>query len=221
MSIAENLKQIHTKIEKTASAWGRDGAHINLIAVSKRQPLEKLHESLDAGHRLFGENKVQEAYEHWENIKPQYHDLQLHLIGPLQTNKTKEAVALFDMIHTLDREKLARKLRKEMAEQGRNIPCLIQINIGEEEQKSGIAPNELTDFLHFCCNECAINIQGLMCIPPHNEPPAMFFALLHKMAKQHNLPHLSMGMSADYDKAIPLDATYIRVGTAIFGDRTP
>ena len=126
---------------------------------------------------------------------------------------------IFDMIHTVDREKLARKLSKEMTEQGRNIPCLIQVNIGEEEQKSGIAPRELPDFLGFCRDECNLDIQGLMCIPPHDEPPAMFFSLLHKMAKQHNLPHLSMGMSADFEKAIPLDATYIRVGTAIFGER--
>ena len=219
MSIAENLKHIHSDIEKTASEWGRDSTHINLIAVSKRQPPEKLQEALDTGHRLFGENKVQEAQEHWAHLKPQYNDLNLHLIGPLQTNKAKDAVALFDMIHTVDREKLARKLSKEMTEQGRNIPCLIQVNIGEEEQKSGIAPRELPDFLGFCRDECNLDIQGLMCIPPHDEPPAMFFSLLHKMAKQHNLPHLSMGMSADFEKAIPLDATYIRVGTAIFGER--
>lgn len=219
MNISENLKHIQSEIEKTASAWGRDSHAINLIAVSKRQPPEKIQEALNAGHRIFGENKVQEAYEHWEHLKPNYCDLKLHLIGPLQTNKAKDAIALFDMIHTLDREKLARKLGTEIKAQGKNIPCLIQINIGEEEQKSGIAPNELPDFLGFCRKDCDLDIQGLMCIPPIDEPPAMFFALLHKIAQEHNLPHLSMGMSADFEKAIPLDATYIRIGTAIFGER--
>jgi pyridoxal phosphate enzyme (YggS family) len=219
MSIAENLKHIHSDIEKTASAWGRDSSSVNLIAVSKRQPMEKIQEALGAGHRIFGENKVQEAQEHWAALKPEYPDMRLHLIGPLQTNKAKDAVALFDMIHTVDREKLARKLGNEMKAQDKNIPCLIQVNIGEEEQKSGITPRELPDFLGFCRNECNLDIQGLMCIPPHEEPPAMFFSLLHKMASEHNLPELSMGMSADYEKAVPLDATYIRVGTAIFGER--
>ncbi|MGH1456254.1 MAG: YggS family pyridoxal phosphate-dependent enzyme [Alphaproteobacteria bacterium] len=217
--ISENITAIRANITKTAKQWNRDTSDINLIAVSKRQPPAKIQEALDAGHRLFGENKVQEAQEHWTHLKPEYPDLNLHLIGPLQTNKVKDALALFDMIHSVDREKLAKKLGEEIKAQNKSIPCLIQVNIGEEDQKSGITPNDLPDFLNFCRNECSLDIQGLMCIPPVDEPPAMFFALLQNMARTHALKHLSMGMSADYEKAIPLGATYIRVGTALFGDR--
>lgn len=219
MSISDNIQTIRDNITKTADTWGRNANDINLIAVSKNQPPEKIQDALDAGHRIFGENRVQEAYTHWADLKNTYNDLQLHLIGPLQTNKVKDAVKLFDIIHTVDREKLARKLGAEMHAQKRDLPCLIQINIGEEEQKSGIMPNELSDFLPFCQNECNLNIRGLMCIPPADEPAALFFALLQKMAKRHNLPDLSMGMSADYEKAVPLGATYIRIGSALFGNR--
>lgn len=219
-NIAENLKSIHTNIGKNASQWNRKPSDINLIAVSKRQSQEKLTQALNAGHRLFGENRVQEAQEHWAHIKPRYPDLNLHLIGPLQTNKVKDAVALFDMIHTLDREKLARKLSNQMKESEHFVPCLIQINIGEEDQKSGIAPKDLPDFLNFCKSDCHLDIRGLMCIPPIDEPPALFFAFLQNMAHKHGLKHLSMGMSADYEKAIPLGATHIRIGTGVFGERS-
>lgn len=219
MSIQENLANVQAQISKVAEPWGRDTQNIKLLAVSKRQSITKIQETLDAGHRQFAENRVQEAAEHWAELKPQYPDLKLHLIGPLQTNKIKDALKLFDVIHTIDREKLARKLGTELRAQNRSMPCLIQVNIGEEEQKSGITPNDLPEFLEFCQKDCALDIQGLMCIPPAEEPAALYFALLQKMAKAHNLPELSMGMSADFEKAIPLGATYIRVGTGIFGQR--
>ena len=219
MTIKDNLNTIHQTIEKAAKPWGRALDDITLIAVSKRQPQEKILEALETGHRHFGENRVQEAYEHWETIKPTMSDLCLHLIGPLQTNKVKEAVVLFDVIHSVDREKLARKLSDEMRAQDKQIPCFIQVNIGEEEQKSGILPADLPAFLEFCRKDCGMNIIGLMCIPPVDEPAALYFALLKKMAEEHGLSQLSMGMSGDYDKAIPLGATHIRVGTALFGTR--
>ncbi len=219
MTVQENLKHIRSNIDRIAKQWDRDSSAISLVAVSKTQSDDKIQSALDAGHRIFGENRVQEAQSHWADIKPNYPDLKLHLIGPLQTNKIKDAVALFDVIETVDREKLARKLGVAMQEQGKNIPCFIQVNTGEEEQKAGIAPSQLPDFLDFCVNECALDIRGLMCIPPVDDLPALHFALLQKLAKNHNLPELSMGMSSDYERAIPLGATYVRVGTAIFGVR--
>ncbi len=219
MSVQQNLNDINAQIANAAQPWGRAPGDINLIAVTKRQSQEKIQAALDAGHRIFGENRVQEAAEHWQNLKPSYPDLKLHLIGPLQTNKIKDALNLFDVIQTIDREKLARKLGNELQAQNRTMPCFIQVNIGEEPQKSGVPPQDLPEFLTFCQQECALDIQGLMCIPPADEPAALYFALLRKMAKTHNLPHLSMGMSADFTKAIPLGATHIRLGTAIFGTR--
>ncbi|PCI55432.1 MAG: YggS family pyridoxal phosphate-dependent enzyme [Alphaproteobacteria bacterium] len=219
MSIKENLEHIQERIAKAAAPWGRAKEDIHLLAVSKRQSIDSIQTALDCGHRQFAENKVQEATQHWAELKPRHPDLQLHLIGPLQTNKIKDALALFDVIHTVDREKLARKLGAALRAENRSIPCFIQVNIGKEDQKSGIAPNDLPAFLKFCQTECALNIQGLMCIPPADEPAALYFALLQKMAKAHGLSELSMGMSADFERAIPLGATYIRVGTGIFGQR--
>ena len=219
MSIRENLNHILQNIEKAARKWDRASQEIHLVAVSKTQPPEKIREALDAGHRLFGENRVQEAITHWKDIKPLYPDLKLHLIGPLQTNKVKEAVSLFDMIETVDREKLARALAAEMQKQERSIPCLIQVNTGHEEQKAGIPPEALPAFLKLCRKDCRLDIRGLMGIPPVDEPAALHFAFLKKLAGENNLKDLSMGMSADYEKAIPLGATYIRIGTALFGPR--
>lgn len=216
--IAKNIKTIHAAVKKICDEVGRSDSPA-LVAVSKKQPPEKLQAALDAGHRLFGENRVQEAYEHWGTHCSQYADLTLHLIGPLQTNKVAQAVALFDVIETLDRPKLAHALAKEMKKQDRHLPCFIQVNTGEEEQKAGIAPSDLPEFLKLCQEECGLNVTGLMCIPPADDPPALHFALLHKFAKAHDLTHLSMGMSADYEKAIPLGATHIRVGTGVFGAR--
>lgn len=218
MTVAENLYSIQSRIAKTAAQYGRKAADINLIAVSKMQPAERIHDALAAGHRIYGENRVQEAKERWLTLKPQYPDLKLHLIGPLQTNKVKDAVALFDMIHTLDRDSLAQALAKEMQKQNRFMPCLIQVNTGDEPQKSGVAPNALPSFLQ-SCRALGLDIQGLMCIPPVDDPPALHFALLRKLAQESGLPNLSMGMSDDFEKAIPLGATFIRVGSAIFGAR--
>ncbi len=220
MSIAENLKNIKGVIGDAARAADRDLADVQLVAVSKKQSDARIEEALAAGHRVFGENRVQEAKEHWQERRMAYPDLKLHLIGPLQTNKVKDAVALFDVIETLDREKLASVLAAEMAKQGRDLPCFIQINTGEEEQKAGIAPNELSEFYDFCYHECGLNVVGLMCIPPVGEPAALHFALLKKQADSLGLKQLSMGMSADFEKAIALGATHVRVGTGVFGERT-
>jgi len=192
---------------------------VTLVAVSKRQPEEKIDTILAAGQRVFGENRVQEASQRWADRRLAYNDLTLHLIGPLQTNKVAEAVALFDVIEVVDREKLARVLAKEMTHQNRFLPCYIQVNTGEEPQKSGILPDQLEGFAHFCIDKLALPIIGLMCIPPVDEEAAMHFALLNGMAQRLNLPKLSMGMSSDYIEAIGFGATSVRVGTAIFGMR--
>ena len=220
MSIADTRQDILSDIEHIAREYKRDPQDVHLMAVSKVQPDERIEEALAAGQRVFGENRVQEALSRWEKRKKEYQDLELHLIGPLQTNKVKEALSLFDVIHTLDREKLAVTLSKELQSlEKNNYPLLIQVNTGEEEQKSGILPAELADFIHFCRSEQNLHIKGLMCIPPVDEPPALHFAFLRKLAITHGLKELSMGMSADYQKAIPLGATYIRVGTSFFGQR--
>ena len=192
---------------------------VTLVAVSKRQPDYKIDAALAAGQRVFGENRVQEASQRWAERRMAYNDLTLHLIGPLQTNKAAEAVALFDVIEVVDREKLARALAKEMNHQNRYLPCYIQVNTGEEPQKSGILPDQLDDFAHFCKDGLALPIIGLMCIPPVDEEAAMHFALLNTMAQRLNLPKLSMGMSGDYVEAIGFGATSVRVGSAIFGVR--
>lgn len=219
MSIDNNRKHIQKRINAACLVGGRDPVSVSLIAVSKMQTNQKIQEALDCGQRLFGENRVQEAYSHWINHKDIYSDLKLHLIGPLQTNKVKEAVTLFDMIQTLDREKLAKALQSEMQKQFRQVPCLVQINTGEESQKAGIKPQELEEFLYFCRKECNLIVEGLMCIPPINEPPALHFALLNKLSHKYSLTKTSMGMSSDFEKAIALGATYIRIGTLFFGTR--
>lgn len=221
MPISQNLQIIRKTIDNAARQCNRIGHDVNLVAVSKHQPAEKIQDALNAGHRLFGENRVQEAYEHWENHKRHklYPDLKLHLIGPLQTNKIKDALELFDVIETIDREKLARKLGAAMKDADKSLPCFIQVNTGEEAQKSGTTPKELPEFLKYCQNECGLNIIGLMCIPPVEDPSSLHFALLHKLAKENGLSELSMGMSADYEDAIAHGATYVRIGTGIFGAR--
>ncbi len=211
--------EILEKLSKAAFQADRNEAHINLIAVSKQQPEERIENSLASGQRIFGENRVQEAFQRWQPRKLVYPDLELHLIGPLQSNKASDAVALFDVIHTVDRPKIALVLSREMASARRSIPCFIQVNTGEEEQKAGILPHELETFLSFCRKEAGLQIIGLMCIPPIDEEPALHFALLKTLAERHNLPHLSMGMSADFETAILFGATYIRIGSAFFGSR--
>lgn len=217
--ISENLSDLHKAIEIIAAQHSRSAGDVGLIAVSKKQEESRIDEALEAGQRVFGENRVQEAQERWAHRRGKYPDLTLHLIGPLQTNKVKDAVALFDVIQTLDREKLARKLSGEMKVQEKNLPCFIQVNTGEEDQKSGILPSDLVDFHEFCIHECELDVRGLMCIPPVDDPAAVHFAFLNKLAKNLDLKDLSMGMSSDYELAIPLGATYIRVGTGVFGER--
>lgn len=218
-SVSQNLIDTHDDIDKAASKWSRKAKDVQLIAVSKQQPDDRIEAALDAGHRCFGENRVQEATERWGKRRTDHTDLDIHLIGPLQTNKAAQAVELFDCIHTVDREKLARILAKEMKKQGRNLPCFIQINTGGEEQKAGISSVELPGFLKLCREECKLDIVGLMAIPPINEPAALHFALLKKLAARHALSNLSMGMSSDFEKSIALGATHIRVGTGFFGAR--
>lgn len=219
--IKQNLKNTHAKIQSACtlnSKKVRNVNDINLVAVSKKQPLDRIHAMLETGHRLYGENRVQDAIKTWEDLKPNYPDLRLHLIGPLQTNKVKDAVAFFDVIETVDRPKLISALAKEMKKQGRSLPCFIQVNTGEEEQKAGVLPADLPALLNLAKAE-GLDVTGLMCIPPANEPPALHFAFLKKLAAAHDVKELSMGMSHDFEKAIPLGATYVRVGTALFGER--
>jgi pyridoxal phosphate enzyme (YggS family) len=210
MGVADNLTNLRKEL-----------GTVELVAVSKQQPFERVKAALEAGQRVFGENRVQEAQERWGSVRKSglYTDLRLHLIGPLQTNKAADAVALFDVIEVVDREKLARVLAQEMVKQDRRLPCYIQVNTGEEEQKSGVAPADVRDFIAFCKGECGLNIMGLMCIPPADDPAALHFALLAKLARESGLNKLSMGMSGDYKQAIALGATSVRVGTGLFGIR--
>ena len=215
--IAANLAATWQNIDVACASAGRDRPV--LVAVSKRQPEDRIDAALAAGHRVFGENRVQEAQQRWSDRRDTIPDLTLHLIGPLQTNKVAEAVALFDVIEIVDRPKLARALAREMAGQDRRLPCYIQVNTGEEPQKSGIMPMEADDFITFCRDECGLMIEGLMCIPPQDEEPAMHFALLRTIAARNGLSGLSMGMSGDFEEAVGFGATSVRVGSAIFGAR--
>jgi len=218
--ISENITAITTALAKAAE-MANCSLQVELVAVSKQQPDERIDAALEAGQRVFGENRVQEAMGRWAHRRADYPDVILHLIGPLQTNKAADAVALFDVIEVLDREKLASALAKEMQRQNRHLPCLVQVNTGEEDQKSGIFPNEAVAFAHHCRDHYGLNITGMMCIPPADEEPSMHFALLAKLAKEAGLTTLSMGMSGDYLEAIKFGATSVRVGSAIFGERLP
>lgn len=193
---------------------------VNIIAVSKTFPPVAIAPVLAAGHRVFGENRVQEAAEKWPNLNASYPDVELHLIGALQSNKAAQAVALFDVIHSLDRIKLARVLAAEMKRQNRQLKILVQVNTGKEDQKSGIPPEETEEFVRTCRAELGLNIVGLMCLPPQQDVAGPHFALLQKLSQQCDAPLLSMGMSGDYEEAIKFGATHIRLGTAIFGPRT-
>ncbi|MGX1198155.1 YggS family pyridoxal phosphate-dependent enzyme [Parvibaculum sp. MBR-TMA-1.3b-4.2] len=214
------LAGVRQKLAAAAREAGRDPAAVTLIAVSKTFDAEAILPVLEAGQRVFGENRVQEAQGKWPALKEHFADIELHLIGPLQTNKVKEALTLFDVMHTLDREKLARALVKER-EKGASLPRLfVQVNTGEEEQKAGLLPAEVDDFIASCKGEWQLEVEGLMCIPPVDEEPALHFALLEKIARRNGLEKLSMGMSGDYEAAIACGATHVRVGSAIFGSRT-
>jgi PLP dependent protein len=217
--VAANLAAVRARIARAATAAGRDPAQVSLVAVTKLQPVELIGEALQAGHRLFGENRVQEAQSKWPALRGKWPGIELHLIGPLQTNKAREAVELFDAIESLDRLRLAEALAQAMAKVGRRPNCFVQVNTGEEAQKAGVAPHEADAFIAACREVHKLPLVGLMCIPPANEPAAPHFALLSEIAKRNGLKHLSMGMSADYEMAITLGATHVRVGTAIFGPR--
>jgi pyridoxal phosphate enzyme (YggS family) len=212
------LNIIKSKIEKAEKNAERDSGSTQLLAVSKIQPNERVLNVLQQGHKVFGENKVQEALGKWPAFREQFSNIKIHLIGPLQSNKVKQAVKLFDAIHTVDRLKLAQKISNEIQVQGKAPEMFIQINTGEEEQKSGIIPSEADQFISDCFS-LDLPIKGLMVIPPINEEPALHFALLRKIAHRNGLTGLSMGMSSDFESAIAMGATHVRVGSAIFGER--
>jgi PLP dependent protein len=216
---ADHLADVMRRIAEAARAAGRDPGQVTLVAVSKTHGADKVRELLAAGQRVFGENRVQEAEEKFPALKAEYPDLQLHLIGPLQTNKARDAVALFDVIESVDRERLAVTLAKEMVRAGRRPECFIQVNTGEEPQKAGVLPADLDAFVAACRDTHKLPVVGLMCIPPVDEEPALHFALLVKMAARNGLAKVSMGMSADYETAVRLGATHVRVGSALFGAR--
>ena len=219
--LAENLAAVRGQVAAAAEAAGRDPAEVTLVAVGKTHPAEWIEAALLAGQRVYGENRVQEAQGKFPDLKARYPDLVLHLIGPLQTNKAAVAVELFDVIETVDRPKLARVLAKEMDKAGRRPACFIQVNTGEEEQKAGVVPGEADQLIALSRDELGLPVEGLMCIPPLGEEPALHFALLREIARRNGLESLSMGMSADFETAIRFGATHVRVGTAIFGPRAP
>lgn len=213
------LDTVRQRIANAAREAGRDPASVSLIAVSKTFEADAIEPVLAAGQRVFGENRVQEAKAKWPSLQARYPDIELHLIGPLQSNKTREAVELFDVIHTVDRPKIATALAAEMKKLDRTPRLFVQVNTGEEPQKAGIMPKEAAQFVAFVRNDLGLVVDGLMCIPPVDEPPAVHFAFLAKLAREVGVANLSMGMSADYETAINLGATHVRVGSAIFGSR--
>ena len=213
------LAAVQAQITKAAREVGRDPASVTLVAVSKTFDAEAIRPVLEAGQRVFGENRVQEAKGKWPALKAEFPGVELHLIGPLQSNKAKEAVELFDAIHSIDRPKIAKAVAEEMARQSRRLQLFVEVNAGEEAQKAGIVPRETKAFVDYCRGELKLEIAGLMCIPPHDEEPAVHFAFLAKLAGECGVSGLSMGMSADYQAAIELGATHVRVGSAIFGSR--
>jgi PLP dependent protein len=216
---AAALAAVRQKIEAACRDAGRDPSSVTLVAISKTFAADAVEPVIQVGHRVFGENRVQEAKAKWPPLKAQYPDLELHLVGPLQTNKVKDVLALFDMIHTIDRPSLCAALAKQMAKDDKRPRLLVEVNTGAEPQKAGVLPEAADSFLASCRNEFGLDIAGLMCMPPVDEPPAPHFALLAKIAARNNLKFLSMGMSADFTLAIALGATHVRVGTAIFGAR--
>ena len=210
------FEDIRQKVAAACGAAGRPLSSVTLIAVTKGRTPEEIRPMLDVGHRVFGENRVQEAEGKWPALRAEYPGVELHFIGQLQSNKAKEAVALFDVIHTVDRESLATALQKEMEKQQRRLPCFIQVNTGDEPQKGGVSPKELVTLHGFCTAQAKLDIAGLMCIPPANDIPDLHFALLRKLAASLKLENLSMGMSGDFESAIRYGATHVRIGTALF-----
>ena len=218
-AIAAGLSAVRSRIEAAARAAGRPADAVSLVAVSKTHPADSVRAALRAGQRVFGENRVQEALAKFPELRRDFPDLTLHLIGPLQTNKVKDAVANCDVIETVDRPRLAEALSREMERTGRRLACFIEVNTGEEPQKAGVMPAAADGFIGDCRERLGLLIEGLMCIPPEHEEPALHFALLREIARRNGLEKLSMGMSADFETAIRFGATHVRVGTAIFGAR--
>jgi pyridoxal phosphate enzyme (YggS family) len=218
MTVVDRFNEIRARMEKAAKEAKRP-ERAALVAVTKTFAEEDILPVLEAGHRIYGENRVQEAQGKWPALKARFPDIDLHLIGPLQSNKAADAVALFDVIETVDREKIARALKTEIDRQGRTVRLYVQVNTGLEPQKAGIAPDETAAFVALCRDELGLSIEGLMCIPPAEENPGPHFALLGKLAKECGLAKLSMGMSGDFETAIGFGATSVRVGSAIFGSR--
>ena len=217
--VANNLNHILHDIAACCQKRGSEAGICRLVGVSKTFTAEDITPALIAGQRIFGENRVQEAKAKWPDLRTQFPDIELHLIGPLQSNKAGEAVALFDVIQSVDREKIALALAKEMEKQQRNLPIFIQVNIGNEPQKAGIKAEELSDFVSFCSQECHFQIKGLMCIPPFDEDPTPYFQQMKGLKDMLQFQELSMGMSGDFQTAIQHGATYVRVGSALFGKR--
>ncbi len=215
-AVGDQLAAVQRRIAAAAEAAGRRADDIALVCVGKGHAQASIEQAWENGARRFGESRVQEALAHWPQRRP---GLELHLIGRLQTNKVRAAVQSFDLIHTLDREKLARALAAEMTAQNRKLPCFVEVNIGSEPQKAGVAPADAERFVELCRGELGLPVIGLMCIPPEGEEPAPYFALLREIARRLGLAGLSMGMSADFETAIAFGATHVRVGTAIFGER--
>lgn len=220
-AIRANLAQVRSRIARSAVDSGRPENAVHLVCVTKGQEEPALRVALEAGERIFGENRVQEASRKWQNLRQDFPGVELHLIGPLQTNKVREAIAFFDVIETLDRHRLAEALAKEQRA-GASLPKLyIEVNTGREPQKAGVLPEDADAFVAFCRHECGLSLAGLMCIPPANQQASPHFALLAQIAARNGLPELSMGMSSDYDLGVQLGATHVRVGSAIFGARAP
>lgn len=215
---AENLAAIHRAIAAARARAGRAGA-VSVVAVSKQQPLERVRAALEAGHRAFGENRVQEAAGKWPALREAYAGVELHLVGPLQSNKAADAVAAFDVIQTVDRDRIAASLAAEMERQNRRPRLFVQVNTGEEPQKAGVPPAAAMEFIDRCRGAHGLVIDGLMCIPPADEPPAPHFALLAKLAQEAGVGGLSMGMSGDFEIAVELGATHVRIGEGVFGPR--
>jgi PLP dependent protein len=221
VDVAANLAAILARIDASRKAAVAPAPATHLIAVTKTHGRERIVPAIAAGQILFGENRVQEAKAKWTELRAEFPQVRVHLIGPLQTNKVKEAVALFDSIHSVDRPKLAEALAAEIDRSGKRPELFVQVNTGEEEQKAGVAPRETAAFIADCRDRLRLPITGLMCIPPLDEEPAMHFALLQKIARENGIANLSMGMSADFETAIRFGATHVRIGTAIFGEREP
>jgi pyridoxal phosphate enzyme (YggS family) len=213
------LADVLRRVGAAAKAAGRDPASVQLVAVSKTFGPEPIAAVLEAGHRVFGENRVQEARAKWPALRARYPGIELHLVGALQSNKARDAVELFDAIHSIDRPRIAEAVAAEMTRQSKRLQLFIQVNTGEEPQKAGVAPNEAGPLLRACREDLGLDIAGLMCIPPHDEEPGVHFAFLAKLAGELGLKALSMGMSADFEKAIAFGATHVRVGSEIFGAR--